>query len=231
MTDRPAGGGAPSGLDPLAATRIVLRPIASPMPLGFYTIAIASVVVSGLQVGLLHPGDRQAVALIILPAFILQFLVAVFAFLGRDAIAGTLMSSFAGTWLVNSLTLYLAPAGTGRAVALFFFTFAGFAALMAWIALPKLALAAVLVVAVPRFVLSGLADLTGTVGLSRAAGVAGFALAAVALYTASALLLEDGRGTEVLPVGRRGPARVATEGDLTAQLHQIERAAGVRRTL
>jgi hypothetical protein len=38
-------------------TRIVLRPIGSPLPLGFFTVAIDNVLVSALQWGLL-PGGR-----------------------------------------------------------------------------------------------------------------------------------------------------------------------------
>ncbi len=59
----------------------------------------------------------------------------------------------------------------------------------------------------------------------------GFLLAAVALYTAFALLWEDSRGWEIVPVGRLGPARQATRGSLAMQLRDIERQAGVRRTL
>ncbi|MFG3552451.1 hypothetical protein [Streptomyces sp. NPDC047725] len=53
----------------------------------------------------------------------------------------------------------------------------------------------------------------------------------LALYAAFALMLEDMRGQEVLPVGRRGPAHEAVEGNLAVQLRNLERQAGVRRTL
>ena len=56
-------------------------------------------------------------------------------------------------------------------------------------------------------------------------------LAAVAMYTAFALLTEDSRGREVLPIGRLGMAGHATHGSLAIQLRDIERQAGVRRTL
>jgi hypothetical protein len=68
MTDSPGTSARPADVDPLtvfdpakwepdlrAMTRIVLRPIGSPMPLGFFTVAIDSVLVSALQWGLL-PG-------------------------------------------------------------------------------------------------------------------------------------------------------------------------------
>jgi hypothetical protein len=85
--------------------RIVLRPIASPMPLGFYTVAIATVVVSALQLGIIPADERNEVALLILPAFALQLIVGIACIAGRDAIAATLMASFAGTWLADSLSI------------------------------------------------------------------------------------------------------------------------------
>lgn len=59
----------------------------------------------------------------------------------------------------------------------------------------------------------------------------GFLLAAVAMYTAFALLMEDSHGREVLPIGRTGAARQALHGNLDVELRGIERQPGVRRTL
>jgi uncharacterized protein len=217
--------------DPGAMTRIVLLPIGSPMPLGFFTVAIDSVLVSALQWGLLPAVDRRAVALIVFPAFVVQVIVGIFAFHGRDSIAATLMMSFATTWLVDALIFYADPRGAAAAIGIFFIVFAVFAAFMLASALPKRALAAVLVVAVPRFLIAGIAELTGSQGVSQAGAVLGFLLAAVAMYTAFALLLEDSRGHEVLPIGRLAMARQATHGSLAMQLRDIEHQAGVRRTL
>jgi hypothetical protein len=68
-------------------------------------------------------------------------------------------------------------------------------------------------------------------GVSKAGAALGFLLAAVARYTAFALLLEDARGREVPPIGRLGAAREAVGGTLADELPDIERAPGVRRTL
>jgi len=211
--------------------RIMLRPMASPMPLGFYTVAIATVMVSALQLGIISTADRNEVALLILPAFALQLIVGVACIAGRDAIAATLMASFAGTWLADSLFYLFAPAGPSNAEAVFFFTFTVFVVMLAVVARPKAALFAVVVVAAPRFFVSGLAAATGDADISKAAGALGFVLAAVAMYTAFALLLEDVRGRTVLPVGRTGPAREAIEGTIDSQLRGYEHMAGVRRTL
>jgi hypothetical protein len=223
----------PEMLDPdlRSMTRIVLRPIGSPLPLGFFTLAIDSVLVSAYQWGLLPAGDNRAVALVVLPAFVVQLIVGIFAFNSRDGIAATLMMSFATTWLVDALMFYFEPQGFADTLGIFFLLFGIFAAFMLTTALLKRALAAVLVVAVPRFLVSGIAELTGVHAVAQAAAVLGFLLTAVAMYTAFALLLEDSRGHEVLPIGRLGPARHATHDSLAFQLRDIERQAGVRRTL
>jgi succinate-acetate transporter protein len=221
----PAPALSPPGL------RITLRPMASPLPLGFYTIAIATIMVSSLQLGIIDPGERRNVALIILPAFVLQLIVGIACIAARDTIATTLMTSVAGSWLADALTYLFGTPGKALASAVFFFALAGFVAMMATAARPKAALFAVLVVAAPRFFFSGLAVATGNEALARTAGVCGYALAAVAIYTAWALLLEDVRGHTVLPVGRTGPAREAIEGSLAAQVAGYEHLAGIRRTL
>ncbi|MFJ3582202.1 GPR1/FUN34/YaaH family transporter [Streptomyces sp. NPDC090127] len=212
-------------------TRITLRPIASPMPVGFFAVAIASVMVGSLQLGLLGEDSARAVALTILPAFVLQLVVAVLAFGARDVLASTLMACFAGMWLASSLVLALEPPGGARVLGVLNLVFAFFALLMASVARRKRALWFVLCVAVPRFAVGALANLTGAELLVTVSGCLGLVLAAVAMYAAFALMLEDMRGEEVLPIGRRGPAHAAVEGDLAVQLRDLERQAGVRRTL
>jgi succinate-acetate transporter protein len=223
----------PARIEPDAQemTRIVLRPIGSPLPLGFFTVAIDNVLVSALQWGLLPAADRRAVALIVFPAFIVQAIAGLFALGARDSSAGTLMLSFATTWLVDALVFYVYPPGAAAALGMFYVVFAVFISFMLASALLKRALAAVLVVAAPRFLVAGVGELTGNQVVSQAGAVLGFLLAAVALYTAFALLLEDSRDREVLPIGRLGAARQATHGNLADELRGIERQPGVRRTL
>lgn len=186
MTDHPGspGPGKPepqAGLDPLTVfdpakvepdlrgmIRIVLRPIGSPLPLGFFTVAIDNVLVSSLQWGLLPAADRRAVALIVLPAFVVQAIVGIFALGARDSAAGTLMLSFATTWLVDTLVLNLNPPGAAAALGIFYIVFAVFVSFMLASALLKRALAAVLAAAAPRFLIAGIAEVTGNHALSQA---------------------------------------------------------------
>ncbi|MEV4613114.1 GPR1/FUN34/YaaH family transporter [Kitasatospora sp. NPDC049258] len=234
-TSESSPAGAPDGRrfepDLRGMTRINLRPIASPMPLGFYTVGIASVMVGCFQLGVFEDGARRAVGLAILPAFVLQLVVAVFALGARDALAATLMACFSGLWLASSLVLVVDPVGGTSVLGVLNATFALFALMMAAVAGRKRALWLVLCTAVPRFAVAALSNLTGVAGLGTLSGALGLLLAAVALYTAFALMLEDMRGEEVLPIGRSGPAHHAVEGDLTVQLRDLERQAGVRRTL
>ena len=217
--------------DPGTMTGIVLRPIGSPMPLGYFTVAIDSVVVSTLQWGVLPATAIRAVALVVFPAFVVQLVVGLFALWSRDSIAGTLMMSFATTWLVEASIYYINPPGAADALGIFFIVFAVFAVFMFASSLARRAFAVVIAVAAVRFLVAGIAELTGSRPVARTAATLGFLLAVVALYTAFALLLEDSRGREILPIGRSGAARDATHGSLAMQLRGIEQQAGVRRAL
>ncbi|MEU2394043.1 hypothetical protein [Streptomyces sp. NPDC007369] len=212
-------------------TRISLRPIASPLPLGFHTVAIASVIVGCLQLGVFEEGAARAAALTILPAFALQLVVSWLAFGARDVVAATLMGCFSGMWLASSLVLALDPPGGMRVLGVLNLAFTLFAALMASVARPKRALWLVLCAAVPRFAAGAAYGLTGAHWAGAVSGALGLLLAATAVYAAFALMLEDMRGHAVLPLGRSGPALHAVDGDLAVQLRNLERQAGVRRTL
>ncbi|MFD3682234.1 hypothetical protein [Streptomyces sp. NPDC058613] len=95
----------------------------------------------------------------------------------------------------------------------------------------KRALWFVLVASLPRWAAGAAFGLTGAPWLGHVSGTLGLLVALTAGYAAFALMLEDMRGEEVLPIGRSGPAHAAVEGDLAVQLRNPERAAGVRRTL
>jgi hypothetical protein len=73
---------------------------------------------------------------------------------------------------------------------------------------------------------SGATDL-----VQQLSGWLGLLLGATAFYGGTALLLEDGRHHTVLPLFRRAQAQRALEGDLSAQIAEIEKEAGVRQQL
>lgn len=100
--------------------RIVLRPIGSPLPLGFLALGAASITLSGSQLGWVPVTDGRQVALIFL-VFVapLQALSSVFGFLARDSVGGTGMGLLAGAWLATGIILLSSSAGsTSRALGL-----------------------------------------------------------------------------------------------------------------
>ncbi len=68
---------------------------------------------------------------------------------------------FATTWLVDALVLHLNPPAAAASLGIFYLVFAVFVSFMLVSALPKRALAAVLLVATPRFLIAGFAELGG----------------------------------------------------------------------
>jgi succinate-acetate transporter protein len=214
-----------------AMTRITLRPIGSPLPLGFLALGGASVALSGLQLGWVPIAESKQVAVAVLVfAVPLQLLAAVFGFLARDSVGGTGMGLLAGTWLVTGVTMVLGPAGARSQVLglLLFFSAAGLLVPVVAASLGKVAAAAVMLGAAVRFALTGIYERTGGVGWERVSGWWGIGLAVLALYAAMAFEVEDVRRKTVLPVLRRGVGKAAVAGGVETELNRIEREAGVR---
>jgi uncharacterized protein len=216
---RPAGAG---GGSLNAAERVILRPIANPLPLGFLALAGATLLVSGLQLGWLQSSQGKDVALVLIAfVFPLQLITSLFGYLGRDVVAGTGMGVLAGTWLsVGLITLTSAPGSTSDALGLFLLL-AGVAMLVPAVAAAsgKLVATAVLGTTALRFACTGLYELTASKTWEDIAGVVGLALCAVAVYAALAIALEEARRETVFPTGRRGTGDdVAHEPGVRAQL-------------
>lgn len=222
--------------DPLVekATRIVLRPIANPLPLGFLALAAATMLLSALQLNWVPATEGHHVA-VILVAFVapLQLLASIFGFLARDAVAGTGMGILAGTWLSIALTMWSAArAAASKALGLLLIV-----ASMSMIApalassMGKLVATAVLATTSLRFGITGIYQLTGSPTWKHMAGYIGLALFTLATYAAFAFLLEDVRRATLLPTLRRGRGQSSITGNLRQQLISLEREAGVREQL
>jgi succinate-acetate transporter protein len=95
----------------------------------------------------------------------------------------------------------------------------------------KVAAGAVILAGSARFLLSGLAELSGGSGVKHAAGIVGLVFAGIAAYVGVAALLEDAAHRSILPLGRRRAARAAIEGSVQDQFRQLEHEAGVRDQL
>lgn len=215
-------------------TRIVLRPITSPLVLGFLALGAATLVLSGLQLGWYGPGQSTAVALaMMLFGFPLQLLASIFGFLSRDIVAATGMGVLAASWLTAGAVMLLTPPGSTSGALGVLLLFAGIALVVPALAASfnKVVPALVLFVASARFILTGIHQLSGAPAVEAMAGIMGLALLAIALYAALALELEDVRRRTVLPVLRVGMGREALRGTPAQQVAGIEHEAGVREQL
>lgn len=216
------------------ATRIVLRPLANPLPLGFLALGAGTLVVAGLQLEWVARTEGHSVALILLAfVFPLQFLASVFGFLARDVVAGTGMGILSATWLSIALVTVDAPPGSTSGALGLLLLFVGVALLVpASVAtVGKLLPAAVLTLAAARFATTGVYQLDGSGTWKDVSAVIGLALCALAVYAALAMAWEDARRRTVLPVLRVGRGRESLDGNLADQLRQLESEAGVREQL
>jgi uncharacterized protein len=215
-------------------TRIVLRPLASPLPLAFFAFGAGSLMLSGLQFGIIPASETESFA-IVQTAFVFPplALASVLAFLSRETLGATIMALISFSWLANGLIdLTAPPSQTSATQGLLALALAAILLVVAGGAvLGKPLLGAVIALASARFATNGLYELTASPALETVSGVLGCLIAAIALYGGLALGLEDLQGKAVLPIGRRGAARRAFEGALSEQVGPIESEAGVRKQL
>jgi uncharacterized protein len=229
------GSGEPDPLV-LQSTRIVLRPLANSLPLGFLALGGGTLVLAGLQLGWLDPTQGHAVALILLGfVFPLQLVAAVLGFLSRDVVAGTGMGILAATWLAVALvTVTAAPGSTSAALGLLLIFSAGALLVPAVVATSgKVVPVVVLLTTSLRFLTSGIYELGvgAGVGMKETSGVVGLVLCAVAFYAALAMAIEDSQRRTILPLLRRGRGKESLAGNLRDQLRRLEGEAGVREQL
>lgn len=217
-----------------ALTRVVLRPIGNPLPLGFAALGAGSVLASGLQLGWLAPTAGHQVGLAIL-VFVVpaQLLAAVFGFLARDSVGGTGMGILAGSWLATSvLQLTAAPETTIPTLGLvLFFASAALMGPVLGALTGKVVAGLVMAMAAVRFALTGVYEYDGGHGWQHASGWFGVAVTVVALYGSIAFELEDTRRATVLPVLRHGVGRKALTGGMLDEIRQLNHEAGVREQL
>src|SRR4051812_1410505 len=176
----------------------------------------------GKEVGLL-------LAAFVFPA---EMLAGVVAFLARDGLAATVLSIYGVSWLALGLVqLSFSPQPTDT-LGTYLLGFAAVVFVLAAVAtVGKPLLSVVLTVSAVRALLQGIYELSGSISVRHASGIAGLVLAGLALYAGLAFLFEDVLGKSVLPTFRRGAAKGAVEGDLSDQLRATAAEPGVRQQL
>jgi uncharacterized protein len=214
-------------------TRIILRPIGSGLPLGFYAFGIGMLLLASTAIGWIPVAEQKSVGMFLIAfVFPLELLAAVMAFLARDTLSATTLGLFAASWLSLGWGDTTSPPGQkSTTLAVYLFGFATAVLLLALLATAgKPFFTALLLIAVARMVLDGYYETGGSHTWLQASGVFGIALAALSMYGGTALALEDARRRDVLPLFRRGGAQAAFDG-YREQLERLESEPGVRQQL
>ncbi len=229
----------PSAVDgdrgaPDPAVRIFLRPMASPLPLGFFAFGVGTTMFTALELGWV-PVDQAPVLATIMAAFVvpLEIIPAVLAYWARDVGGATALGIFGMTWAaVATVMLTGKPGELSPMLGVFMITVGVVIVLLAIAALPsKPVLGGLLLLSCARFVLTGLYQAGAGHAWETASGWAGIPLGVAAMYFGLALMLEDAQRSTVLPLARRGRARTSLGTHLGGQVEAIEREAGVRGQL
>lgn len=217
-----------------AEFRIVLRPLASSLPLGFFAFTVGTVLLTALELGWVPLAqDRELMVLVLAFVVPMEALSGLFAFLARDSGAATGLTTLSAAWAATSITVMGgAPGALNQGLGIFLFTLATLMLIMSVTALAgKPLFGVLLLLGACRFVLTGVYQVTGAQVVEQIAGWIGLPLALFALYGGLALLLEESYQRMILPLGRRGRARTSLEGGFAHQVHEAEQEPGVRRQL
>jgi succinate-acetate transporter protein len=219
---------------PHSQTTIVLRPIGSSLPLGFFAFAVGMLILACQATGWIPVAEEKDGAMILIAfVFPLELVATVFAFLARDTLGATTLGLFATSWLTFGWLAHSAPPGsTSVTLGIYLFGFATAVLLLSTLStLGKPFFSALLLLAAARMILAGLYEV-GAAGkpVYEASGWIGLVLSALAMYGGAALGLEDAHQRDVLPLFRRKAAAASFAG-YEHQLERLEAEAGVRQQL
>lgn len=193
-------------------TRVVLQPIAAPSILGLFGLAGATFVVAAHLARWYGTATTPELLFPFVAIFgVAQFAAGLWAFRARDGLATAMHGMWGSFWIAYGLLFLFGALGvlaipTGRFVALGYWliplaaiTLSGAIAALS----QNLSLTAVLATLAIGAGLLAVGFLTGPSGWIRAGGWALVASAALAWYTATAMMLESSYGRVVLPLGQR----------------------------
>jgi succinate-acetate transporter protein len=214
-------------------TRIILRPVGSGLPLGFFSFAVGMLLLACQAIGWIPVSEQKDVGMLLIAfVFPLELVATVFAFLARDTLGATTLGLFTTSWMALGWSNLASPPGsTSITLGIYLFGFATAVLLLALLStVGKPFFSVLLSIAPARMVLSGAYEVGGGKTLFHVAGACGLALAALAMYGGTALALEDAHQRELLPLFRRGQAAESFEG-FEVQLERLEAEPGVRSQL
>jgi uncharacterized protein len=219
---------------PPSITRIFVRPLGNPLPLGFFAFAMAMVLLSAAEFRWVQPREARVLVAVLLGYIApLELLACIFGFLSRDTGTATSMGIFGTTWIALGISYLVAGlTATTTVIGIFLIMDALAVLCIATVTLAtKPLLAILLFLAGARFFLAALLQFGTPAGLRFPAGVLGLVTGGFAVYGGLALLFEDTKQRAILPMFRRGAGKQVIEGTLEQEFHHLEREAGVRQQL
>src|SRR5437868_9716447 len=106
-------------------TRIMLRPVGSGLPLGFYSFGIGMLLLGCSAIGWIPVSEQQDVGRLLMAfVFPLELVATVFAFLARDTLGATTLGLFTTSWLaLGWADLTAQPGSTSVALGIYLFRF------------------------------------------------------------------------------------------------------------
>lgn len=213
-------------------TRIMLRPIGSALPIGFYAFGIGIILMSAVELRWIPQADAPNIPMVLF-GFVapLEFLACIFAFLARDTASATTLGIFALSWIAQGLVMVRQGLQPSSTVGIFLVMIAAILTALAIIAYAtKPLLTFILVLAILRSITACVVEF-GHAEWGMPTAYIGIALTVMSLYGGTAFLIEDLKHGEVLPLFRRGKAEKAMEGGLDEQIKEVPNEPGVRQQL
>jgi succinate-acetate transporter protein len=165
-------------------------PGATPLPITFIGLTLATTVYAGFETQILPRADFHTVGWLVLAIPVpMQLVPSIWGWIRGELAAATASSLLGATWLALAIATITGPVGApGPSKAESLLLFAAAAGLLVSIATElvdgKIVTAAVFVAAACRFSLTGVSGLTHAQGWATAAGIAGFVLAGMAFAAA-----------------------------------------------
>jgi succinate-acetate transporter protein len=216
------------------ATRILLRPLANPLSLGFVGLLFATILLSALELKWVPANQAHLLAIGMLVFTVpLQAVSCAYGFFVRDPVCATGMGAQAGMWATIGLSHLVSPPGRTTSALGLMLVMGAVAVIVpaSGAAKSKMLAATLFYTTAVRWALTAVFEFTADQTCRTAAGAVGVLLAALALYSALAFELEDQQRRTVLPTFRRGAGRLAMTGPLRDQVERVANEAGVRKQL
>lgn len=217
-----------------AITRVVLRPYASALPLGFFAFGVGNALISCFALHWIPLAESSVLAVMLL-AFVapLELIPCIMAFLSRDTGGATAMGIFSAGWVVQGVLLTRGnPETPSPALGIFLLLLALFLAILAFVTFGgKPLLGVLLIIALLRSIGASLVQFGIRGAIEVVVAGLGLLITLFSFYGGLAFLLEDVKQRPLAMTFRRGQAKAAMEGDLHHQLKRVATEAGVRPQL